>query len=99
MTDLGVLGSTISWLAPTDYGATSIRYDTLRTGDPADFLVTAIRVESDVPFRLVEDDEEPAPGGAFFYVIRARNDCPSPFGFGTIGSATDGTPRAARTCP
>ena len=41
------------------------------------------------------DTERPAPGGSFFYLVRARNVC----GTGTWGTATGGAPRVVTTCP
>jgi hypothetical protein len=41
------------------------------------------------------DTERPAPGGSFFYLVRARNAC----GSGTWGTASSGAPRLVTGCP
>jgi photosystem II stability/assembly factor-like uncharacterized protein len=41
------------------------------------------------------DTARPAPGGAFFYLVRARNAC----GTGTWGTASSGAPRVVTACP
>lgn len=91
---------TITWTEPAGPGgtATATRYDTLRSGDPSDFAGTFLCVESgDGSDTQADDGETPAPGGAFFYLVRAENDCPA--GQGTPGIGAGGGERSAGECP
>ena len=88
----------LSWSAPVAPGATSLQYDTLRSPNPSNFIAVATCVETNNgPNTVSADPVIPSLGTCFYYLIRAENACPS--GQGTLGTASNGTPRAARTCP
>jgi len=90
---------TLSWTEPLDPGGatSSLRYDTLRSADPADFVSAATCVESnDGADRTATDTQRPDPGQVFYYLIRAENDCPS--GSGSLGTGSQVTGRAGAEC-
>ena len=89
----------VVWDAPLNPGGTGVRYDTIRSGDPTDFgLVAATCVESDDGTDTTANDVTvPAPGAAFYYLVRAENNCLA--GLGSLGNATGGGPRTGRNCP
>ncbi len=91
---------TFGWAAPGNLGGdlAAIRFDVIRSGSAADFVSVASCVESnDGPNTTAVDAAKPASGAAFFYLVRARNACPS--GSGPLGERSSGTSRTARTCP
>jgi hypothetical protein len=88
---------TLAWTAPADPGAISIVYDVLRSGDPADFVTGAVCIASDTMTETAADISSPLRGEAFFYLVRAENDCPG--GQGSLGTDSSGTPRPGRSCP
>ena len=68
------------------------RYDVLRSGDPADFVNVAHCLESDdADDTEATDIELPAPGSAWFYLVRGEYVCPE--GEGSLGAG-----RAGRDC-
>jgi dipeptidyl aminopeptidase/acylaminoacyl peptidase len=85
------------WDAPGEPGATSVRYDLLRSTSADDFTdASVVCVESDDGAdRTAIDGDTPAPGATNHYLVRAENDC----GPGGLGSGSDGVPRAGRDCP
>jgi bacillopeptidase F len=88
---------TMSWVVPTSLGSvpSMARYDTLRSSSPADFLALGVCVESDDgPNTTAVDGSTPAPGGIYYYLVRARNACP----LGTLGFSSIGTERIGATC-
>lgn len=88
----------LRWEAPAAMGANSLVYDTIRTGDPIDFLLAASCVESSDGSDLeAQDPGIPVPGAVFYYLVRAENGCP--LGSGSIGSWSNLVLRAGRTCP
>jgi len=89
---------TLGWNAPLDPGATSLLYDALWSGDPADFTSGsgAECLESDGDDRQATDTGVPAIGSARYYLVRAQNDCPA--GVGTLGTGHLGE-REGRACP
>jgi hypothetical protein len=91
--------TTLVWSPPSAAGGTapSLRYDTLRTALPADFTAPAECLESSGTDTTTTDVQSPAPGGAWFYLVRAVNACPG--GTGTLGTRSDGGERAGRSCP
>lgn len=90
--------STLSWAAPLLPGGSQDVYDTLRSTTPTNFTSSAICVESnDGSNLLATDATTPAPGGVFYYLVRAENSCPS--GQGVLGRNTAGTPTPGRSCP
>jgi hypothetical protein len=93
-------GVTLDWSAPADAGATSLSYDTLRSGMPGDFAGSALCVESNDGADIsATDGSIPAPGEIFYYLVRAVNGCPGGAGIGPLEDRSDGMPRAGRTCP
>jgi hypothetical protein len=92
---------TLSWIAPEDpggTGASNLFYDTLRSGDPADFDLSTVCVESDDDIDTQATDiETPLSGSVFHYLVRAENPCPT--GQGTLGVDSTGQERSGRACP
>ena len=89
-----------SWIhvtfGPSMPGASSVRYDYLRSEIAWDFSsVNCIEANGDAAGG--PDPDIPVPGAVFFYLVRARNGCPD--GLGPLGSGSDGVPRAATGCP
>ena len=86
----------MGWSGPAGGG---LRYDTLRTINPADFVSGAVCVASDVSDTTASDSEVPPPGGVFYYLVRAENACPAALGIGPLGFRSNGQPIQGRTCP
>jgi len=90
--------TSLSWSAPLLPGGTSMLYDTLRSSTPTNFTTSATCVETNDGANTVASDATAlAPGGVFFYLVRAENSCPS--GQGVLGRNHAGTPTPGRTCP
>jgi hypothetical protein len=89
--------TTLTWTAPLVFGSNQIRYDTLRSTDPADFLLSGLCLETDSVTTTSLDVENPLPGGGFYYLVRSENDCPSEGG--NPGSGSSGYIRSAPECP
>jgi len=90
----------LTWSPPQIPGGTtaSLRYDSVRSSDPATFTTAAVCTESnDGPNTTSVDAEAPAAGSAFYYLVRARNACAG--GIGTLGHRSSGTETAGRVCP
>lgn len=91
------------WSAPTEPGGTAVSHDVLRSRDPSDFEAATTCLETDDASDVVAADAElpgltPPRWSAFHYLVRARNGCidrPT----GSLGTRSDGTPRAGRACP
>ncbi|MCZ6696603.1 MAG: hypothetical protein O7A63_08700 [Acidobacteria bacterium] len=89
---------TLSWSESSEPGSDSLLYDTLRSGDPGDFVTATMCLESgDGSDTVATEGGTPAAGEAFFHLIRARNGCPG--GVGPLGWSSDGVERAGRSCP
>jgi hypothetical protein len=87
------------WDLPADPGAppSELRYDTLRSGDPGNFLLADCVETYDGPNTIASDTTSPSPGFAFYYLTRARSSCgidPQ-----SLGTNSAGVPRPGRTCP
>jgi hypothetical protein len=94
----GVSGqTTLTWTAPAVLGSTQVRYDTLRSTDPADFLLQGLCLETDSSATTRIEIENPLPGEGFYYLVRSENDCPSEGG--NPGSGSNGYPRSLPECP
>jgi hypothetical protein len=89
--------ATLLWNTPADPGSLTVLYDVLRSQTPSDFAGAAVCVMTNGATASATDPGLPPVGGSFFYLVRARNDCP--FGLGPLGTRSDGTPREGRTCP
>jgi hypothetical protein len=90
---------TLAWGAPEDLGAVpeQIVYDLLRSEQPTDFGPDAVCVEAgDGSDEQAMDPESPPVGQAFFYLVRAQNDCEP--GEGTLGAASTGIERSGQSC-
>jgi len=90
---------TLNWTEPFEPGGTqaSLRYDTLRSTDPADFISAASCVESDDGSdRSATDTQAPDPGQLFYYLVRAQNGCPA--GSGSLGTGSVPTERNGADC-
>jgi hypothetical protein len=89
---------TLTWNEPVELGGTLVRYDTLRSADPGDYLTAVTCVESDDGSdRLASDGGTPLPGLPFYYLVRAENDCA--LGQGSLGRRTNGSEREGSSCP
>jgi hypothetical protein len=89
---------TIIWSEPSVLGGTPVVYDTVRSGDPSDFMVSTTCVEwDDGTNTTAAADEVPASGLVFHYLVRAENACP--IGEGPLGSDSDDVEREGRGCP
>jgi len=86
-----------AWSPPAEPGGTSLLYDTLRSGTPADFVAAAICLDTDIAATSSGDAAAPAVGKAFFYQIRAQNGCGPDNG--SLGAGSNGVPRTGRSCP
>jgi hypothetical protein len=90
----------LSWQAPANPGGllVAIVYDAIRSVTPADFVASASCLPVTAPgVTTTSDLSDPGAGGAFFYLVRATNACPS--GDGPLGTRSNGTPRDGRSCP
>jgi len=90
-------GATLVWMAPAFPGTTTDFFDLIRSGTPADFVTSAICVASHISNITATDAASPAPGAAFFYLVRAQDGCPN--GQGSLGTTSGGTMRTGRSCP
>jgi hypothetical protein len=91
-------GSTqLTWIPPSAPGSSALlTYDILRA-PAADGFASAACLGTGGTSTLASDAELPLPDSVFFYLVRARNACPS--GGGSLGTDSTGTPRVAATCP
>jgi len=90
--------TTLAWSPPSEPAGMVVLYDVLRSDRADDFLSAALCLESDDgDDATATDGDAPAAAASFFYLVRARNRCPSQEG--PLGSGSDGTPRSGRGCP
>ena len=92
-------GTTLTWNPPVTAGATSLLYDTVRSGAPSDFVSATTCTEWNGTDTTSLDGTIPLSGKIHYYLVRAENSCPGGAGLGSLGAGTSGVPRAARTCP
>ncbi len=93
-------GATLDWVSPVDPGANSLNYKVLRSGSPDDFVLVSSCLSDADPSDLTNvDNDVPALGSLYQYLIRATNNCPGVDGFGTIGSDSDDITRPGAVCP
>ena len=93
------LGTIFSWTIPADPGGTSPRYDTIRSSNLTNFVTGATCVETDDPFdTMALDGVDPLAQIAFYYLVRAENDC-NGISAGGVGTSQGIYARAARDCP
>ena len=92
--------TTLAWTQPASLGATSVRYDALRSSAPNDFQSGATCSESDdASDATYLEPDSPSLQGFFFYLIRAENACPLAAGVGPLGFSSSGMPISGRSCP
>jgi hypothetical protein len=90
--------TTLTWLPPAGMGGTTVVYDLIRSEDAADFVTSAVCVESgDGADTRAVDATIPQEGSVIFYLVRPANSCPS--GRGVLGQDSNGTPKPGRVCP
>jgi len=90
--------TTLAWPVPADLGGVAVLYDVIRSGDPADFVSSAVCVETnDGSDTTAVDLDTPTEGAALYYLVRPENSCPS--GQGVLGRDSGGTPKPGRGCP
>jgi Calx-beta domain len=95
---LAANAQSLSWSAPVSLGGISVLYDSIRSQAAPDFGTSGVCVESnDGLDRQATDSSLPAPGRAFFYLVRAENACPD--GQGPLGFRSNGQPIVGRACP
>jgi hypothetical protein len=88
----------LAWATPLDPGGSVVVYDTLRSPHAGDFLGDAVCIESDDGAdESAVDPDDPGIHSAFFYLVRAGNDCPD--GDGSLGEGSHGGPRQGVSCP
>lgn len=87
------------WSSPLDAGAMSVVYDVIRAGAAEGFPTEATCIESNVPIPSAQDPDDPSPGQVLYYLVRAQNACPSPMGYGSLGTDSAGNPRSGPYCP
>jgi hypothetical protein len=80
----------LSWLPSAAPGGTTVLYDVLRSGDPADFDNPSC-VETAGTDTVATEPSDPPTGQLFCYLVRARNTCG-----GTLGPLPS---RTGGTCP
>lgn len=91
---------TLSWSAVTIGGTSaSMRYDLLRSSNPADFVNGTACVASSIATTSAPDAGTPTEGTLFAYLARAKNGCPGAGGVGTLGTTSAGATRAGISCP
>lgn len=95
---IGADTKSLSWDSPPDPGCepASLRYDLIRADAPDGFTDALCLVADEGPDRSAEDEEAPAPGAAFHYLVRALNPCPD--GAGSLGTSSSGAEREGRLC-
>ena len=91
--------TTLSWTPPADTGGPSYAFDLIRSTTPNDFATsgTCVPIDPGAGATTASDAVDPPAGGPFFYLVRAKNACPS--GLGPLGSTSSGTPHTAPPCP
>lgn len=92
-------GTTLAWQPPAQPGAQSVSYDVLRSTVAADFT-GSICLATGIGGTTAQDPNAPVSADPLWsYLVRARNGCPGASGVGSLGSASNGSPRAGRSCP
>ncbi len=90
--------TTLAWLPPANLGGAGVLYDLIRSGDPADFVSSAVCVETDDGTDTTAADMAiPGEGAALYYLVRPENSCPA--GQGVLGRDSGGTITPGRGCP
>ncbi len=87
---------TLEWGPPADPGAAAVTYDVLRSTTPESFGDTSACVATGGTDHAGLETAQPAPGQAWYYLVRAVNGCPQ--GLGSLGEGTGGGDRSAPSC-
>jgi hypothetical protein len=90
-------GDTLNWEAPRFRGAVSVSFDVIRSETPSDFTSATCIVSHGAEDRTAYDSASPLVHDGFFYLVRARNNCPG--AQGTLGTGSSGVQRAGMLCP
>ena len=86
----------LDWTAPSSGGLpASMTYDVIRSPSASDLVSTATCLASGLALTTMVEADQPVPGSAFFYVVRARDVC----GAGVAHRGSDGLPVPALDCP
>ena len=95
----GTTKDALAWdAAPPGGSSAAPLYDTLRADSPGGFD-SATCLESGGSDTIASDPAAPAPGAAFYYLVRAVNACPGASGEGSLGRGSDGLERSGASCP
>jgi hypothetical protein len=87
----------LEWEPPAIKGGIAVRYDTLRSTTPWNFLFPGITVcvDSDSTDPEAIDETAAGTGEVFYYLVRVENDCP---GGHSMGVDSNGDPRTGLIC-
>jgi hypothetical protein len=90
----------LTWTAPEYPGGTTVNYELLRSENASDFVSNVTCLTNGVPSLLwYMENEVPASGDTFHYLVRGKNKCPDELGQGSVGTDSAGVPRPAASCP
>ncbi|MCI0408648.1 MAG: DUF11 domain-containing protein, partial [Acidobacteria bacterium] len=81
----------LQWSPPASPGGTQVIYDLLRSSSSAGFLTPTCLTSGTT---ATSANDSAIPGAVFYYLVRSENACG-----GNLGTRSDGTPRAAGSCP
>jgi hypothetical protein len=91
-------GTTLDWDPPSWLGATSVTYEVLRSGNPANLVGSTVCLpDADPGDTTLLDPATPGDDAAYYYEIRAVNACPQ--GNGPLGRDSNNIPREGHDCP
>jgi hypothetical protein len=95
---LTLSGAALTWAPPQAPGAAAVTYQALRAPSPGSFWFQAeCLADPDPTDAYAIDGDVPASGAVLSYLVRASNACP--WGLGTLGRASNRSPRWAPACP
>ena len=86
----------LAWRKPLFPGGTMVTYDTIRSTTPDTFIAASCLESNDGTDTEATDTAAPMPGQLFFYLIRAKSNCPN--GYGSLGRRSSGAPRVGVEC-
>jgi hypothetical protein len=86
----------LTWTGSDEPGTVDVvLYDVLRSGGPDGWEnPSTVCLESDDGDLVATEISDPDPGDAYYYLVRAQNDCG-----GNMGARSDATQRSGRDCP
>lgn len=82
----------LAWSSPHFPGATTVRYDLLRSPSPSNFTAATVCLASNTTAMSAIDGAVPAP--LHCYLVRSENTCGE-----NLGSSSSGALRTGRACP